>query len=634
MPAQRQPSLHPRCSAPLALKSFGSLRRASRYVLLACCVAGASSYLRRWIDLRGALIGSLGGSDLACSMPSTATCALPKRLVLGQHNTNAKVNEVLHLTQQVVDKILSGEADPSFRNPTSLRSRCGTKGQVVYPHQRVYANSYVDLGKAEVLGFDYDYTLVHYKQEVLHLIYELATEELVGAMKYPEEMQDVISFDPKFAVRGLAVDIETGWICAITYARRVSTAFFGHERVSDSEIRKMYRSKSGSGTINVEARKQRMRPLNDLFSIAEACLLADVVQWFKDRKIRFDPRSVVTDVSNAIGRAHTSGAMHRRIADNLDRYVEVGAQDRLRTVLVHLKRAGKKLMLVSNSMFWYVDAGMTHVIGDDWRSLFDVVVVSAGKPDFYTGSRPFREVSTRTGRVKFKPVTSLEPDEVYCHGSLVELMRLTQWCHSPEDGCIDGSKVIYLGDSLFADLVEARRLYGWTTGAVIREISDEMEVQRSEGWRQTSHVLQVLFHCKQLCQEAMGLESPADELSTDPDGVGIDRQQPYSEADIEVLDRLEGISSEWRKRQNAQMNPNFGSIFRASKDDGKTAVPSLFARCLQRHVDFYTSRVENLRFYSTDHRFYPNNWNTGVLHEASHAMDSIIDLIDAVNQSL
>jgi hypothetical protein len=76
-------------------------------------------------------------------------------------------------------------------------------------------------------------------------------------------------------------------------------------------------------------------------------------------------------------------------------------------VLQALKDSGKKLIFVSNSPFWYVDAGMRYVIGPDWRESWDVVIVSAGKPSFYTDSaKPFREVSSRTGRVKFKKVRS------------------------------------------------------------------------------------------------------------------------------------------------------------------------------------------------------------------------------------
>ena len=51
---------------------------------------------------------------------------------------------------------------------------------------------------------------------------------------------------------------------------------------------------------------------------------------------------------------------------------------------------------------------MTYVVGPDWREQWDVDIVSAGKPAFYTEeNRPFREVGVETGKVLFKPVSLL-----------------------------------------------------------------------------------------------------------------------------------------------------------------------------------------------------------------------------------
>lgn len=48
---------------------------------------------------------------------------------------------------------------------------------------------------------------------------------------------------------------------------------------------------------------------------------------------------------------------------------------------------------------------MNYVVGPDWREQWDVVIVSAGKPAFYTeDNRPFREVGVETGKVKFQQV--------------------------------------------------------------------------------------------------------------------------------------------------------------------------------------------------------------------------------------
>jgi len=268
--------------------------------------------------------------------------------------------------------------------------------------QQVFANSYVDLGKIDTIGFDYDYTLVTYSNELLSLIYDMALDRLVRDKHYPRELKDLLhgKFDPFFSIRGLAVDKETGWICHLSYTHKVAVAWEGRERVTSARLRDEYSYKR---SLSPAMRKKRLKPLNDLFSMAECCLIADVVHFFKVRGIPFFPSSCVADILHSIGATHISGDFHRLVAANPQKYFE--PKPHLKSVLEKLHNAGKRLIFVSNSPFWYVDAGMKYVIGEHWREMWDVVIVSAGKPAFYTeDARPFREVSARTGRIKFKKV--------------------------------------------------------------------------------------------------------------------------------------------------------------------------------------------------------------------------------------
>lgn len=54
--------------------------------------------------------------------------------------------------------------------------------------ESVYANSYVDLGKVDTVGFDFDYTLVTYTQQLLELIYDMSLRRLVNEKEYPSAM--------------------------------------------------------------------------------------------------------------------------------------------------------------------------------------------------------------------------------------------------------------------------------------------------------------------------------------------------------------------------------------------------------------------------------------------------------------
>ena len=73
--------------------------------------------------------------------------------------------------------------------------------------------------------------------------------------------------------------------------------------------------------------------------------------------------------------------------------------------LLDQKSAGKKLMLVTNSEWAYTKAMMTFAFdpflgGKTWRELFDVVIVGARKPEFFSGHAPFFEVATEDGLLR------------------------------------------------------------------------------------------------------------------------------------------------------------------------------------------------------------------------------------------
>lgn len=215
-------------------------------------------------------------------------------------------------------------------------------GEATTQDESIYANAYVDLSKVGVVGFDYDYTLVTYTEELLELIYEMALNRLVNHFQYPSEMLEVgLKFDPFFSIRGLAVDKETGWICHLSYTHKVSVAWEGREKVPTKKIYEEYR---GKRALRPAERKKRLKPLNDLFSMAECCLIADTIQFFKDKNIPYCPMNAATDVLSAIRDTHISGQFHKEVAENPSSYFLPAPH--IEKVLNNLKEAGKSLIFV------------------------------------------------------------------------------------------------------------------------------------------------------------------------------------------------------------------------------------------------------------------------------------------------
>ena len=512
--------------------------------------------------------GKTASDDLLINLPS---------------HTHDGVEVVLRFTERA----LRGLHHHSLQQEETAPSTMGESELTGGGHETIFANSYTDLGKIDIVGFDYDYTLLTYKEELLDLIYSMSLKRLVMDRQYPLQMLDdpKMKFNPRFSIRGLAVDKETGWICHLSYTHKVAVAWEGHEKVKSSRLFEEY---SGKRALRPSERRERLKPLNDLFSMAECCLIADTVQFFKDHDIPFCPRNAVNDILGAKDDTHMSGDFHRLVANDPAKYVRPTPY--LKQVLASLKDANKSLIFVSNSPFWYVDAGMKYVIGENWRDDWDAVIALAGKPNFYTqNSRPFREVCLTSGRIKFDEVVSFEKGRVYTEGCLNELTRLMSWSNNEINGkpihskdALAGSNVLYIGDSLFADLVDAKREFGWTTAAVIPEVGFEMELLSQSQLIATQRSIKLLLKALRFIQEELGPRSRTAE-------------------DLAVLDSLEKLVSKWRDHESNLMGNPFGSVFRARYQ------PSLFANSLRRYSDIYMSSVSSLRHYSPQHRFYPED---------------------------
>jgi hypothetical protein len=85
----------------------------------------------------------------------------------------------------------------------------------------------------------------------------------------------------------------------------------------------------------------------------------------------------------------------------------------------------------------------------------------------------------------FERVECIEAGRVYSDGCLTELTKCLDWYSAASDvpqsdldvqnnftggGSLTSPNVLYIGDSLFADLVDAKRDFGWTTAAVTPEV--------------------------------------------------------------------------------------------------------------------------------------------------------------------
>ena len=149
-----------------------------------------------------------GSSNATIPATTTATLerpdddSLPENMLTLPRHSSPDANEVLIETEHLIRNMHrhSKRIDPKQRIRERRKQQSPRDGS---SYDAIFANTYVDLGKVDTVGFDYDYTLVTYTEELLELIYDKALKRLVHDRQYPLEMLDAgLAFDPFFSIRG------------------------------------------------------------------------------------------------------------------------------------------------------------------------------------------------------------------------------------------------------------------------------------------------------------------------------------------------------------------------------------------------------------------------------------------------
>lgn len=266
-------------------------------------------------------------------------------------HSNKEIQSLLSRAAMVLQENTDGSRiEPDIREnvtpPVSENIEYYSQGHGLGVGDRhLFTNSYVNMSKVRAIGFDYDYTLVTYSTDLQRLIYNEASKFMRQILQYPAKVMSR-SFDPHFAIRGLAVDTRTGALIKLNYLGviSVSCVFVGRRQCSEAEVREMY---GEDYTISMQYRKTYIKPLNDLFTLAEACLVADTIQGLRDQNLSFDPSAVVSDVQAGIENTHSMRVMHDAVMSDVEKYVH--ATPKIRGFLTSLRESGKKLFLASNS---------------------------------------------------------------------------------------------------------------------------------------------------------------------------------------------------------------------------------------------------------------------------------------------
>jgi 5'-nucleotidase len=438
------------------------------------------------------------------------------------------------------------------------------------PERGVFTNRTLNLRGVPVVGYDMDYTLIHYYEaEWEGGVFEHARAALAERGLPVSDF----TFDPSEYTVGLVFDLELGNLLKATRFGYVVRSQHGTEILSFDQQRDIYR-----GTI-VELSSPRFVFMNTLFELSRASLFCQLVAVFDERRLHgirsyADAYRVVDE---ALTVAHQGGALKTSILADKERFVDLDPD--MAPTLQEQRAAGKKLVLITNSDWAYTREMMPYcfdrfIDGDEtWRSLFDLVIVSANKPNFFTETNPIYRVVDEEESLLHPHYGRLEQGDVYFGGNA----RLVEETLELADG-----QPLYVGDHLFGDVHVTKDELRWRTALIAREL--ETEIRDVMDFAENQATLESMMAEKvKIDREQANLR-----LSKQLGRGGPDVSAKLSKVSAEAA-RLDDKISPLARQAGEVGNPIWGPLMRAGNDK------SLFARQVERYADVYTSRVSNLR---------------------------------------
>ncbi|MEM7091508.1 MAG: HAD-IG family 5'-nucleotidase [Actinomycetota bacterium] len=435
------------------------------------------------------------------------------------------------------------------------------------PERGVFANRTLNMRSVEVVGYDMDYTLIHYNvDEWEAAAFEAACEHL-RARSFPV---DDLTFDPEAFTIGLVFDLELGNVVKPTRFGYVVRAQHGNELLSFDEQRRVYRD-----TI-VDLGESRYEFMNTLFELSRASLFSQLVAAHDHSPLPGVGSYVelYRAIDHALGEAHVAGLLKQRIVADPDRFVDLDPG--IVPTLLDQRAAGKRLALITNSDWAYTSQMMRYSFdrfcptGTTWRDCFDLVVVSANKPRFFTSNDPIYRVVDEERSLLHPHRGPLEAGQVYFGGNA----RLVEDSLGVSEG-----QPLYVGDHLFGDVHVTKDVLHWRTALIAREL--EAEIAGATDFADQQRELEELMAAK----------------------VEIDREQARLRMARTAGDRGESDSLGAVTRQAIELDERIAPLARAASEVGNAIWgplmragndKSLFARQVERYADVYTSRVSNL----------------------------------------
>ncbi|KAJ6980796.1 5'-nucleotidase domain-containing protein 4-like isoform X1 [Populus alba x Populus x berolinensis] len=567
-----------RCGAPLSNSPLfvrpmfaNTTKRARMMVVCRCSVGDQIFSVTPSTNYEFDYLGQSTKGDLNLNFDHLDTFGMD-----GPATLQGPIEEVAMKEAEEAEDLLN---DLGISSPSSARN--SSRG--------IFCSRTLNLRSISAIGYDMDYTLIHYNVKAWE---GRAYDYCLGNLRSMGFPVDGLAFDPDLVIRGLVIDKEKGNLVKADRFGYVKRAMHGTRMLSTQDVSEMY------GRELVDLRKEnRWVFLNTLFSVSEAVAYMQMIVRYDEGAISAeicppDYKGLYKAVGKALFRAHVEGQLKSEIMSKPELFVEPDPE--LPLALLDQKEAGKKLLLITNSDYHYTDKMMKHSFNRSlpndmgWRDLFDIVIISARKPEFFQMSRPLYEVVTGEGLMR--PCFKACKGGLYSGGS-------AQMVENSLD--IHGDEILYVGDHIYTDVSQSKVHQLWRTALICQELEEEHNALiHSRGHRATlielinqKEVVGDLFNQLRLALQRRNTGRPAQTLAA----TNMDDQELTESMKklLIVMQRLDEKIAPMLEADGELFNKRWGFLSRAGLWD-----KSHLMRQIEKYADIYTSRVSNFLHYT------------------------------------
>lgn len=416
-------------------------------------------------------------------------------------------------------------------------------------------------------------------------------DKLVTAKGYPEAIR-ALAYDPMLAVRGLVVDHENGNIFKPDRYGFPGRARHGIKNIDRALCAELYQRE------RTRLSSQRYAWIDSLFALPEAVLYAVLVDYFDNHNPPGKPdyTALWHHIRECIDLAHRDGSIKTIVSADFPSYVE--RDEALAETLHKFRSSGKRLFLLTNSAWDYTSAMMSYLLDGahstdqsypSWRHYFDVIVVSAGKPEFFTEDRPFTELDAQGNPLLKSPGGPFQRGRVYSGGNIKEFQGRAR---------ASGDRVLFVGDHIYGDMLRSRKSSNWRTAMILQELEHEVTTHdrlRPELGRLDRLDGELNHLDSELNERQAALRALQKNGGDTPDSAAASGRRVIKEAIERLRRELRATAAQHRVLEDAiddGFNPYWGPMFREGYEVSK------FGEQVEAYACVYTSRVSNFRFYS------------------------------------